>query len=68
MACHKLAEEDRYQIKEDINIKDANNNLEAINFPNNIRDIRKMEIGGPPRIGDQLITLSSNKLLDPPTT
>ena len=68
MACHKLAEEDRYQIKEDINIEDANNDLGAVNFPSNIRDIREMEIGGPPRIGDQLTTLSSDKLLDPPTT
>jgi hypothetical protein len=68
MACYKLAEEDKYQIKEDINIKDANNNLGAVDFPGDIRDIREMEIGGPPRIGDQLTTLSSDKLLDPPTT
>jgi hypothetical protein len=68
MACYKLAEEDRYQMEEDINIKDTNNDLGAIDFPSNIRDIREIEIRGPPRIGDQLTTLSSNKLLDPLTT
>jgi hypothetical protein len=68
MACHKLAEEDRYQIEEDINIEDADNDLGAIDFPSNIRDIREMEIGGPLGIGDQLTTLSSDKLSDPPTT
>jgi hypothetical protein len=68
MAYYKLAEEDRYQMEEDINMEDTNNNLGAIDFPSNIEDIREIEIGGPPRIGDQLTTLSSNKLLDPPTT
>jgi hypothetical protein len=68
MACHKLAKEDRYQMEEDINIEDANNDLGAINFPSDIRDIREMEIGGPLGIRDQLTTLSSNELLDPPTT
>jgi hypothetical protein len=68
MARYKLAEEDRYQIEEDINIEDADNDLGAIDFPSDIRDIREMEIGGPPRIGDQLTTLSSDELLDPLTT
>jgi hypothetical protein len=39
-------------MEEDINIKDTNNNLRAIDFPGDIRDIREMEIGGPLRIGD----------------
>jgi hypothetical protein len=30
-----------------------------------MEDIREMEIGGPFEIGDQLATLSSDKLLDP---
>ena len=55
-------------MEEDINIEDADNNLGAIDFPGNIRDIREMEIGGPPGIGDQLTTLFSDELLDPPTT
>ena len=55
-------------MEEDINMEDANNDLGAIDFPSNIRDIREMEIRGPPRIGDQLTTLFSNKLLDLLTT
>ena len=55
-------------MEEDINIEDADNNLGAIDFPSDIRDIREMEIGGPPGIGDQLTTLFSDELLDPLTT
>ena len=49
----------------DINIKDANNNIRAFNFPSNIKDIREIEIGGPSKIKDYLTILFSNKLLNP---
>jgi hypothetical protein len=68
MARYKLAEEDRYQMEEDINMEDANNDLGAVDFPGDIEDIREMETGGPPGTGDQLTTSSSDELLDPPTT
>jgi hypothetical protein len=55
-------------MEEDINIEDTNNDLGAVDFPSNIEDIKEMEIGGPPRTGDQLTTLSSDELLDLPTT
>jgi hypothetical protein len=49
----------------DINIKDANNNIGALNFPGDIEDIREMEIGGPSKIRDYLAISFSNELLDP---
>ena len=39
-------------MEEDINMEDADNDLGAIDFPSDIRDIREIEIGGPLRIGD----------------
>jgi hypothetical protein len=39
-------------MEEDINIKDADNDLGAIDFPSNIEDIREIEIGGPLKMGD----------------
>ena len=52
-------------MEEDINIEDANNDLGAVDFPGDIRDIREMEIGGPSGIEDHLTTSSNNKLSDP---
>jgi hypothetical protein len=49
----------------DISITDANNNIEALNFPSNIEDIGEIEIRGPSRIGDSLTTSSSNEFSDP---
>jgi hypothetical protein len=61
LAHHKEAEEDLY-------IEDADDNIRALGFPNNIENIREIEIGGLFRIGDPLTTLSSDELLDPPIT
>jgi hypothetical protein len=33
-------------------MEDANNGIEAFDFPGDMEDIREMEIGGPSKIGD----------------
>ena len=58
MAYYKEAKEDPY-------IEDANNNIGALGFFNNIENTGEMEIKGPFKIGDPFTTLFSNKLLDP---
>jgi hypothetical protein len=61
LARHKETEEDLY-------IEDADDNIGALGFPDNIENTGEIEIGGLFRIGDPLATLSSNELLDPPIT
>jgi hypothetical protein len=48
-------------------MEDADNNIGALSFLSDIKDIREMEIGGPFR-RDQLTTSSSDELSDPPIT
>jgi hypothetical protein len=49
---------------EDISMADINNNIGALDFPNNMEDIGEMEIRGPSGIGDSLTMSSSDELLD----
>jgi hypothetical protein len=46
-------------------MEDADDDIEALGFPNNIENTGEMEIGGLFRIGDPLATSSSDKLSDP---
>jgi hypothetical protein len=48
----------------DVSIADVNNNIGALDFPSNIKDIGEIEIRGPSGIEDSLATLFGDELLD----
>ena len=53
---------------EDVSMADVNNDIGALDFPNDMEDIGEMEIRGPSGIGDSLATSSSDELSDLPIT
>jgi hypothetical protein len=58
LARHKEAEEDLY-------IEDADDDIGALGFPDDIENMGEIEIGGLFGIGDPLATSSSDELSDP---
>jgi hypothetical protein len=54
--------------EEDVSMEDADSDIGALDFLDNMEDTGEMEIGGPLGMGDHLATSSSDELSDPPIT